>query len=31
MDVTSDGLKLIETAPDVTLEILRERTGVEIR
>jgi len=28
MDVTPDGLKLIETAPDVDMETLRERTGV---
>jgi len=28
MDVTPDGLKLVETAPDVSIEVLRERTGV---
>ena len=27
-DVTPDGLKLIETAPDVTQEELRKQTGV---
>jgi len=30
MDVTPDGLKLIETAPGVDAAMLRERTGVEI-
>jgi len=28
MDVTPDGLKLVETAPDVSIEVLKERTGV---
>jgi 3-oxoacid CoA-transferase subunit B len=27
-DVTVNGLKLIETAPDVTVDELREKTGV---
>jgi len=31
MDVTPDGLKLVETAPGVEIETLRERTGVEFR
>jgi len=30
MDVTPEGLKLVETAPGVELETLRERTGVEL-
>jgi len=30
LDVTPDGLKLIETAPGVELDVLRERTGVDI-
>jgi len=28
MDVTADGLRLVETAPDVSIEVLKERTGV---
>jgi len=31
MDVTPDGLKLVEIAPDVDPGTLRERTGVELR
>ena len=30
LDVTSDGLKLVELAPEVTIEELREKTGVPI-
>ncbi len=30
LDVTDDGLKLVELAPDVTIEELREKTGVPI-
>jgi len=30
MDVTPDGLTLVETAPGVELDVLRERTGVDI-
>jgi len=30
MDVTPDGLTLVETAPGVGLDVLRERTGVDI-
>ncbi len=30
MDVTSDGLKLVELAPDVTREQVQERTGVTL-
>ncbi len=30
MDVTDDGLKLVELAPDVTEEELREKTGVPL-
>jgi len=30
MDVTPDGLKLVETAPDVDIDTLRERTGVAL-
>ncbi|WP_278913398.1 CoA transferase subunit B [Deinococcus wulumuqiensis] len=31
LDVTPDGLKLVELAPGVTLEELRSKTGAEIR
>ncbi|MEO6076982.1 MAG: 3-oxoacid CoA-transferase subunit B [Dokdonella sp.] len=30
LDVTDDGLKLVELAPEVTIEELREKTGVPI-
>ena len=30
LDVTEDGLKLVELAPDVTLEELRQKTGAKI-
>jgi len=30
MDVTPEGLKLVETAPGVEIETLRERTGVSL-
>ena len=30
LDVTGDGLKLVELAPEVTIEELREKTGVPI-
>ena len=31
LDVTDDGLKLVELAPDVSIEELREKTGVAIK
>ena len=31
LDVTADGLKLVELAPEVTIEELREKTGVPIK
>jgi len=30
MDVTPEGLKVIEMAPDVTLEMLQSKTGVTL-
>lgn len=31
MDVTEDGLVLVETAPGIGVEELREKTGVTLR
>ena len=31
MDVTPQGLKVIEMAPDVTMEILQAKTGCKLR
>jgi 3-oxoacid CoA-transferase subunit B len=30
MDVTPEGLKVVEMAPDVTLEMLQSKTGVKL-
>jgi 3-oxoacid CoA-transferase subunit B len=30
MDVTPEGLKVVELAPDVTLELLQSKTGVTL-